>query len=132
MPIELSPALEADIREAAQDAGVDPATFIQEAVADKIRQNSFARPLTESQLLERINAGFSEDFWNRYRHLITCRDAETLTQAEQQELVTMSDQVEVRTAERLLYLGELAKKRGITVAELMKILGIRPVPVSGA
>ena len=51
MPIELAPEFESQVREAAEVAGVDPATFIQEAVAERLRQNISARPFTEGELL---------------------------------------------------------------------------------
>lgn len=127
MPIELAPEIEKQVREAAEVAGVDPATFIQDAIAEKLRQNNFARPLTEAELLERINRGFPEAFWDRYRALIALRDAETLEPEEQNELIAMTDRVEQRTAERLGYLTELSRRRGTHVRQLIAQLGLRPV-----
>ncbi|HVK06001.1 MAG TPA: hypothetical protein VM490_21205 [Armatimonadaceae bacterium] len=127
--IELEPDAEEKLREAAAAEGVDAATFARNAVVERLRQNSFARPLTESDLLKRINRGFPESFWDRYRDLAALRDAETLTPEQQRELIAMSDQMEERAAERLQYLVQLSHLRGTSVDDLMRQLGLRPVPV---
>ena len=85
---------------------------------------------SESLLLAKINEGFSEHFWTRYKNLIAKRRAETLTEEEQTELIALSDQLEERNVVRLKYLAELAKRRKTTVRQLMETLGIRPVSVS--
>lgn len=135
MPIELSPEIEAELVAAANAAGMDPAAFLREAVHDKIRRNAFAlssalSERTEGELLEGINEGFPETFWVRYRDLISHRESETLTVEEQRELISLSDRVEQRTAERLDLLAELSRRRNISVRQLIAELGIHPVPVA--
>ena len=86
--------------------------------------------LPDTAVLERINQGFPESFWQLYRTLIALRDAETLTEDERRELIEMSDQLELRSADRLDYLIELAKRKNTDVRQLMTDLGMRPVSVS--
>jgi hypothetical protein len=127
--IELPPETEAQVREAAEAEGVDVSTFLREAAEAHLRQYDPALPLTDSELLARINRGFPETFWNRYRKLIAKRRAETLARKEQQELIGMSDQLEAWRVERLQYLIKLAQLRQTTVNVLMQDLGIRPTVV---
>ncbi len=131
MPIivEMPPEMEAQVREAAEAEGVDAATFLREAAEAHLRQHDPARLLTDSELLARINRGFPEAFWNRYRKLVARRRAETLTRKEQQELIGMSDQLEAMRVERLQYLMKLAQRRQTAVDALMTELDLRPTAV---
>jgi len=57
------------------------------------------------------------------------RGAETLSQDEYAELRTLSEHIEELTARRTECLAELARKRGATLPELLKQLGIEPPAV---
>ena len=83
--------------------------------------------MTEKELVEEINRGFPEAFWERFRYFVRRRRAETMTPAEQQEAIRMSDRTEARPVERLQCLIELSKRRGKSVQELVTEMGIRPV-----
>ncbi len=78
----------------------------------------------EAELLMKINQGLSPDVRRRYSELIEKRDAETLSEPEYQELLNLTDQVEMRQAERIEALGQLAQLRGEPVKKLMKSLEI--------
>ncbi len=127
--VDLPPEIESKVREVAEAEGLDVSALMREAVEARVRQYDPARPLTESDLLLRVNRGFSEAFWDTYRALIAKRRAETLTPQEQQELIGMSDQLEAWHVERLRYLINLAELRGITVEQVTAQLGLRPMPV---
>ena len=92
-----------------------------------LRASRVAPHLTasESALLARINQGLSDDERSRMRVLIERRDDETLAAHEWRELAALSDRLELLHADRLGALVELAKLRGITLAEVMAQLGIR-------
>lgn len=62
----------------------------------------------------------------RFNELVAKRQAETLTPEELQELLQLTDQIETSDAQRVQYLGELARLRGISLPDLMKELGIHP------
>lgn len=127
--LDLPPDMESKMREVAQAEGLDVAALVRETMATRLRQYNPARSLTETELLAHLNRGFSETFWNRYRLLIAKRQAETMTDTEQQEAISMSDHLETWRVERLQYLIRLAELRQTTVDALMQELGLRPTPI---
>jgi hypothetical protein len=80
----------------------------------------------ESELLLKINQGIPPDMQRRYDELIEKRDARTLTSAEYEELLQLTDQVELLDAKRIEYLLELARLRKQPLAMLMNELGMAP------
>ena len=127
--LDLLPEMESKMREVAQAEGLDVPTLARETMAARLREYDPSRALTESELLERINRGFPEAFWDRYRLLIARRRVETMTPEEQQEAIGMSDQLEAWRVERLQYLIKLAEMRHTSVESLMQKMGLRPVSV---
>jgi len=71
-----------------------------------------------------MNAGFSKTQWQRYRKLVDLRCEEQLTDAEQNELIKLSEQLEEANAERMAMLAELAKRREVPLGQLMNDLGL--------
>lgn len=126
--VDLSPEVESQVREVAQSEGLDVSALVRETLESRVRQYDPSQPLTESDLLMRINrTGFPEAFWNRYHELVAKLNAGALTPEEQTEFSDYTDQTENKDAERLFYLIELSKRRGLTVQELMTQLGLHPV-----
>ena len=80
----------------------------------------------ESELLLNINQGIPPDMQRRYDELIEKRDGRTLTSAEYEELLQLTDQVELLDAKRIEYLLELARLRKQPLAMLMNELGMAP------
>lgn len=86
----------------------------------------------ESELLRRINQGVSAQLQQRYDALRRKRRRHKLTRKEQQELLSLSKQIEQFDAERLQHLAELAQLRNISLPDLMRQLGIEaPEPEYG-
>jgi hypothetical protein len=81
-------------------------------------------PERESELLAIINRALPGDVRARYRELSAKRREETLTPAEQRELIRLSDDLEQLNAERMKSLVALAGLRQTTVAALMERLGL--------
>ncbi|MEZ4963228.1 MAG: hypothetical protein R2830_25630 [Saprospiraceae bacterium] len=83
--------------------------------------------LTESefQLLSEINKSLPPNHRQRYLKLKEKRGQAGLSEAEQQELLAMSDEIERIGVRRLECLVELAKLRSISLDELMEQLGIK-------
>ena len=68
---------------------------------------------------------FFNQFWiHRYDELIARRDTRTLMPEERQELLRLTDQVELLEAERMKHLIDLAKLRQVSLDEIMKQLGL--------
>jgi hypothetical protein len=127
--LDLPPEMESKMQELAQAEGLDVSALVRETMAARLRQYNPAEPLTEADLLARINRGFPEAFWDRYRHLIAKRRAETMTSEEQQEVIGMSDQLEAWWVERLQYLIKLAEIRHTSVDALAHEMGLHPTQV---
>lgn len=80
----------------------------------------------ETELLLQINRATLEPAQQaRFDELVAKRQGETITPAELQELIQLTDRIEQRDAERLASLGDLARLRGTTVPALMDTLGIK-------
>lgn len=80
----------------------------------------------EAALLARVSAGPPADLWGRYRELVAARQAGTLTPAAHDELVRLTDAVELHHADRVAALAELAALRRVPLAELADALGLAP------
>jgi len=131
--IELVPELEKQIKEAAAKAGLSVDAYILESVTQRLpvkrpQKNGISHlSKQESDLLQKINQSLAQIEWLRYRELIKKRQAETLTAAEQQALIALSDQIEQANAKRIGYVAELAAVRKTTLPALIKELGLKPV-----
>ncbi len=79
----------------------------------------------ETELLQEINRGLSQEDWQRYRELVANRRAEALTPAEQTALIALTDQIEEANVRRIEGLAELARLRGTSLEMLMDKLGIK-------
>jgi hypothetical protein len=82
--------------------------------------------LSETELLVLTRRSLPVSLRRRYDYQIARRDAETLTAAEHQELLQLTDQVELHNVERLEHLSALARMRGVSLTQLMQDLGIEP------
>jgi hypothetical protein len=72
--------------------------------------------------INQINEEFPPEFWRRFRELRAKLAAEALVPdgPEHQELIQMTDQLEIRHAERIGLLIELARVRTVSLSEVMK------------
>lgn len=103
--------------------------FVSQVLARVARRLAPHLDGRESELLEKINQGLPHEAEKRYRELIAARQAETLTSAEMEELMSLTHRAEVIQAERVRHLADLAELRGVSLTKLMAELGIRPLPV---
>jgi len=91
---------------------------------EAVKPQTETAPHTEAELLQSINLGFSEEWWQRYHELVSKRRAETLTLNDHQELITLTNQMEKANARRIKNLIELAKLRNTSLDALMRELDI--------
>ena len=130
--IDLTPELERQLRQAADEAGMALDSFIIRSVEERLGKPSRAaengRRLSpaEGELLLRVNGLLACFPWERYRELVAKRQGELLTTSEQAEIVAMSDQAEAAGAQRMALLAELARLRNTSLSALMAELGLRP------
>ena len=79
----------------------------------------------ETELLMKINRAPSPESHHRYQILAQKRDGETLTEGEHQELIQLSDRMELLGAQRIQALAQLADLRQISLLQVMADLGIQ-------
>ncbi len=100
--------------------------FLAQVLALRPRHAEHRLSQAESGLLLKINQGIPADLQHRYNELIAKRQNRTLTPEEREELLQLTDQVELLDAKRVEYLLELARVRNKPLTLLMEELGIHP------
>lgn len=101
--------------------------FFQDIIALTAKHHAPSLSKDETELLLKINQGLSQDNQGRYQLLINKRNEENLTEQEYQELLELSDQIEIHQTQRLEYLAQLARLRQISLTDLMTQLSIKPI-----
>jgi hypothetical protein len=85
----------------------------------------------EAELTKKAQERLPREIESRYKALARKRDAESLTPAEYQELLKLTDGVERFEVRRLDALARLAQLRGLSLKALIKALGLQPSPPNG-
>lgn len=114
---------EAQLRELARQQGVSMEIYAAQLL-ESFAQRRELEEASESELLQRLGLGFSEEEWTRYHELVELRQRERLNVAEQKELLRLSERLEQANAKRMGVLVTLAKRRGVTLETLMREVGI--------
>lgn len=74
----------------------------------------------EREVIQQIKDIIPASVVRRFKQLKKKQDAGTLTPKEQEETILLTDFMEEKSVERVFLIGLLAKKRNISVAELIK------------
>jgi hypothetical protein len=95
--------------------------------ANALRKKQVIRKISskESDLILKINTVFPTDKREAYNLLYEKSHQETLTESEHRELLKLNDEFEILNAERIKYIGELAKIRRQTLEEVINDLQIK-------
>lgn len=125
--LALSPELEQRLRVEAAKQGLEPDRYILNTLQERLLSSPTSPP-TEAELLQKINIGFSSETWQQYHALIAKRQAETLTPAEHEILIQLTDRLEHLNVDRIRAMIQLAALRNQPLTELMQSLGINPNP----
>lgn len=80
----------------------------------------------ETELLLKVQSGFVPELTNEYLQLCSKSDEGTITDQERLRLLELIEERDLRNAERLQALGELARLRGVSLHDVMAQLNIRP------
>ncbi|HMV51599.1 MAG TPA: STAS/SEC14 domain-containing protein [Blastocatellia bacterium] len=102
--------------------------FAAKLFALKAREETPNLSEAETGLLLKINQDLPPPARRRMNKLIERRGEGVITPAELEELIRLTDQSEEIGVERLQCLAQLAMLRSVTLDELMRQLGIKPVP----
>ena len=130
LTIEIKNELAFKLKDQAQLNGVDLGQYIAMLIQDKlphpVQNIANKQTLTpeETQLFQKINYGFSESFWARFKELNTKRGENKLDEKERLELISLADEMEKANVERIKALITLAQIRGTDLESLMAELGI--------
>ena len=100
-------------------------TLVNSILLLHARRKATILPSQEASLLLQINQGIPTDLHQHYHRLIEKRDTETLTPAEYEELLHLSDRIELLTAQRVDALVKLSTLRQVPLLQLMDDLGIQ-------
>jgi hypothetical protein len=98
--------------------------LVNQVLLLRARRKAPVLPAAEAELLVEINQGVPPDLQQRYQVLAEKRDAETLTETEYQELLALSDRIEILAAQRVEALAKLAQLRQVSLLQVMDDLGI--------
>lgn len=102
--------------------------FVHRLFVLKAREETTLLPEREAELLSKINQALPPSTQHRLNELISKRRSHTISEDELQELIQLTDQVELLDAERLKYLLELSHLRDVSLEDLINQLGLKPEP----
>lgn len=122
--IEANVSVDALVKAVEQLNPAELRRLTSETLALNARRNAPNLPKNEAELLIQINQRLSADVQNRYDKLIAKRDLETLTPAEYNELLDLTQETENIDCQRLEAMTKLAEIQGITLSALLKKLQI--------
>lgn len=98
--------------------------FFKKMLLLRAERNPAVLPKEESDLLQKINKGFSDDKWQRLEFLNDKLEFDTLPEKEHAELMTLVDKYETYMVQRVRHLARLATLRKVSLDELIEQLGI--------
>ena len=132
LKVQVTSQIEIDIDEVlksvAQLESDDLEQVVNKLIALQAQRRAASLSPAETDLLQQINQGLPSTLRTRYEGLNAKLHEETITPAEHEELLQLSDQIEQADAERLRHLIALAQLRQVSVDTLMDQLGIRRPP----
>lgn len=123
--IEANLSSEQLLNAARQMSRQELAQFVERVLTLRAERVAPILPVAESELLLKINHPLPDNLQRRYNQLLEGRDARTLSPEEYQELLQLTDQVELLEVERMKHLIELARLRQVSLDELMRQLGLQ-------
>ncbi len=97
-----------------------------EAQVDTKQLLEVVEQMPESELILKINQSIPDSLQERFNELIAKRYLLTLTDAEQAELIQLTDRIEDLDVKRIEYLAQLAQLRQRSLIEVMQDLNIQP------
>ncbi len=104
------------------------ASFLAHVLALRSQREASYLSSSETTLLLQINQALPAELQHRFDELVAKRQRATITTAELDELIGLTDQIEQHDSERLAALDALARLRRVTLQSLMTTLGLQPPP----
>ena len=94
--------------------------LMSQVILLKAKRRSPNLSQNETELILKVNRGLATDSQKRFDELSKKRQDENLSPSEHKELLDLVEQIERLDADRIGYMAELARIRGISLSELMK------------
>ena len=129
--LEITPALEEALRRRAERSGLPPDSYVLKVLEERLDGEERLPPhlsREETRLLQQINQGLPPETWTRYQTLKEKRDARTLTPEEYNELLALTNEVELWNVRRLELVLALAHLRQVPLRAMMDEMGLTPPP----
>jgi len=126
--IEAEVSTRALLRAVAQLQPTELDAFVAAVLALQAERAGPAASAAEAALLQTIRRPQPTELSRRCRELTARRRAATLTAEEHDELLRLTDTIEIGDAARVQALGQLAHLRGKTLAEITAELGLQVPP----
>ena len=102
--------------------------FVTRLFSLKARERAPVLSEREAELLDKIYQVLPAATQQRLNELIEKRQSSTITKNELEELSALTNQIELFDATRLEQLSELAHLRNVPLEQLIRQLGLKPVP----
>lgn len=126
--VEAHVSTEQLLRAVEQISEQDLDSFVAQVVMLRAQRAAPHSSPDETALLIQINHSLPAVTQQRFDLLVSKRQAETLSQAELQELLDLTNQIEQSDADRLAALVKLAELRHLSLSQVMQVLGIQAPP----
>ena len=130
LTIELPSNIEQQLLQKAKQKGISLENYLLQLISHatdlpkkQVKRKSISE-LSESELLQKINLGITEEEWATYRHLTDLRKAENITDSEYAQLIQLGEKIENANVVRLKYLVALSKIRNVSLDKVMADLGL--------
>ena len=123
--LDVSPELEGQLQQAARAQGIDVNTYLLDSARLRLRPDVL--PEAEASMLQAINAPLAPEARKERDALLAEQAQRELTAEEQTALADLIDAVEMANAQRWQALADLARLRGLSLAEIARDLEI-PLP----
>ncbi len=81
----------------------------------------------EIDLLKKIKTGIPASLKRRQKQLYVKMQENSISDVEHHELVLLNNMIEEKTADKILYMGKLAKLRGISIQQLSAHLDVKAI-----
>ena len=128
VPVDSPLSLEVLVNAAKQLSDPDLQKFSATLHAVRSQRHAPCLSADESELFQQINEPLPTELQRRFDELVSKRDACTLSVAEHDELLQLTERVEAANVARVAALTKLAAVRNVSLRELMKQLRIQISP----
>ena len=127
--IQINPSLETRLREKALTKGMGLNQFISQFLEHTFPDKSLLQPVVserEATLLQQVDLDIPIEKWALYVSLKDKRQNKTLSEIERNELIELTNDIELANAKRISVLAELAQIRNQPIRIVMEELGLTP------